>query len=78
MEFDNEHGNHLDFFQCVFIPFCRGAAIDQNTFWSLIRMQNEFLHNIQHVKIHGLSDIEIELHIGNDSKYGEDYSNIIR
>jgi hypothetical protein len=41
-------------------------------------MQNEFLHNIQHVKIHGLSEIDIELHLGNDCDYREDYSNTIR
>jgi hypothetical protein len=49
MEYFNEHGNHPVLSQCVFVPFGRGAAIDQNTFCSLIRMYNEFLHNIQNV-----------------------------
>jgi hypothetical protein len=35
-------------------------------------MQNEFLHNVKHVEIHGLSDINIELHLGNDSEDVED------
>jgi hypothetical protein len=77
MEFVNEHGNHPILYQCVFFPFGRGAVIDQNTLCSLIRMQHEFLHNIQHVKIHGLSDIYIEFHLDNDSEDGEDYSNTI-
>jgi hypothetical protein len=55
MEFVNEHGNHPILSQCVFIPFGRGAAIDQSTFCSFIRMQNEFLHIIRHVEIHGLA-----------------------
>jgi hypothetical protein len=38
----NEHGNHPVLSQCVFVPFGRGAAIGQNTFCSLIRMQNDF------------------------------------
>jgi hypothetical protein len=41
-------------------------------------MQNKFLHNIQHIEIHGISDIDIERHIGNDNDDGEDYSNTIR
>jgi hypothetical protein len=40
-------------------------------------MQNEFLHNIQHVEIHRLADIDVELHISNDSNNGEDFSNTI-
>jgi hypothetical protein len=78
MEFVNEHGNHPFLSQRVFITFGRGDAIDQNTFCSLIRMQNEFLHNIKHVEIHRLADISAELHIGNDIDDGEDYSNTIR
>jgi hypothetical protein len=53
MEYVNEHGNHPVLSQCVFVPFGHGAVLDQNTFCSLIFMQNEFLHNIKHVKIHG-------------------------
>lgn len=49
VEFVNEHGDHPILSQCVFVPFGRGAAIDQPTFCSPITMQNEFLHNIQHV-----------------------------
>jgi hypothetical protein len=49
MEYVNEHGNHPVLSQCVFVPFRRGASINQNTFCSIIWMQNEFLHNIQHV-----------------------------
>jgi hypothetical protein len=41
-------------------------------------MQNEFLHNIKHVEIHGLSDIDIELHLGINDQYGKDYANSIR
>jgi hypothetical protein len=41
-------------------------------------MQNEFLHNIKHVELHGLADIYIEFHLGNDSDDGEDYSSSIR
>jgi hypothetical protein len=59
MEYVNYHGNHLVLSQCVFVPFGCGAAIDQNTFCSLIHMQNEFLHNVKHVKIHGLSSVDI-------------------
>jgi hypothetical protein len=40
MEFINEHGNHPALSKCVFVPFGRGAAIDQSTFYSFIRMQN--------------------------------------
>jgi hypothetical protein len=70
MDFVNEHGNHPVLSQCVFIPFgC--AAINQNMFCSLISMQHEFLHNIKHVEIHGLSDIYLEHNIGNDTEYGE-------
>jgi hypothetical protein len=41
-------------------------------------MQNEFLHNIKHVGLHGLDDIDIECHLGNNSDDGEDYSSSIR
>jgi hypothetical protein len=61
-----------------FFSFGHGAAIDQNTFCSLIPIQNEFLHNIKHVEIHGLSDIDIELHLGNACDNEEGYSNTIR
>jgi hypothetical protein len=56
MEYVNEHGNHPVLSQCVFVSFGYGAAIEQNTFCSLIPIQNEFLHNIKHIEIHGLSD----------------------
>jgi hypothetical protein len=49
MYFVNKHGNHTILSQCVFVPFGKGAAIDQPTCCSLIRMQNKFLHNIQQV-----------------------------
>jgi hypothetical protein len=78
MECVNEHGNHPILSQCVFVPFGRGAAIDQHTFCSLICMQNDFLHNIQHVEIHGLADIDICKHLGNNIDDGEDTSNSIR
>jgi hypothetical protein len=78
MEYVNEHGSHPVLSQCVFPSFGRGAAIDQNTFCSLIRMQNEFLHNIKHVEIHGLSDIDIEIHLCINDEDGEDYANFIR
>jgi hypothetical protein len=78
MEYVNEQGNQPVLSQCVFIPFGRGATIDQNTFCSLIRMQNEFLHNVKHIEIHGLSDINVELHLVTDSDDGEDYANSIR
>jgi hypothetical protein len=41
-------------------------------------MQNEFLHSIKHVEIHGLSYIDIELHLGIDNDEGEDYTHSIR
>jgi hypothetical protein len=41
-------------------------------------MQNEFLHSIKHVEIHGLSNIDIELHLGINDEDGEDYANSIR
>jgi hypothetical protein len=41
-------------------------------------MQNGFPHNIKHVEIHGLSDIDIELHLGINNEDGEDYANSIR
>jgi hypothetical protein len=77
IEFVNEHGNHPVLSQCVFVPFGRGTSIDPPTFCSLIRMQNEFLHYIQHIKIHGLADIDIDRHLGNDIDDGEDISNSI-
>jgi hypothetical protein len=54
MEYVNDHGNHPVLSQCVLIPFGHSAMIDQNTFYSLIHMQNEFLHNAKHIDIHGL------------------------
>jgi hypothetical protein len=78
IEFVNKNGNHPVLSHCVFVQFGYGAAIDQNTFCSFICMQNKFMHNIKHVKIHGLSDIDIELHLENDCDNGEDYSNITR
>jgi hypothetical protein len=71
MEYANDHDNRSVLSKCVFVPFVpfgRGAAIDQNTFRSLIRMQNEFLHNVKHVKIHGLFDIDTELRRGTGNK----------
>jgi hypothetical protein len=78
MEYVNKDGNHPVLSWFVFVPFGRGASIDQNTLCSLIRMQNEFLHNIQHVELHGLANIDIKFHLGNDSSNGEDYSRSIR
>jgi hypothetical protein len=78
MEYVNKRRNHPALSQCVFVPFGRGASIDQNTFCSLIRMQNEFLHNIKHAELHVLADIDIEFHLGNESDDGEDYSSSIR
>jgi hypothetical protein len=52
-------------------PFGRGSAIDQDTFSSFIPMQNEFLHHVHHVDIHGLADIDIERHVDNDMDNGE-------
>jgi hypothetical protein len=77
MEFVNEHDNHPLLSQCVFVPFGRGAAIDPDTFCSFIRMQNEFLHNVHHVEIHGLADIDIDRHLGHDLDNGEDTTNSI-
>jgi hypothetical protein len=71
MEYANEYDNHPVFSQCVFVPFGRGAAIYQNTFCSLMCMQNEFLYSVKHLEIHGLSNINVELHLGNESKDGE-------
>jgi hypothetical protein len=51
MEYVNEHGNHPVLSQCIFVPFRRGASINQNTFCSLIWMQTEFLHNMLQVKM---------------------------
>jgi hypothetical protein len=78
VEFVNEHGNHPILSYCVFVHFDRGAAIDQPTFCSLIRMQNKSLHNTRHVEINGLADIDIDRHLGNDIDDGEDISNSIR
>jgi hypothetical protein len=78
IEFLNEHGNHPILSQCVFIPFGRGAAINPPTFCSLIRIQNELVHNIQHVEMHRLADIDIDRHLGNNIDDGEDISNSIR
>jgi hypothetical protein len=75
MEYVNKHGNRPVLSQCGLVPFGYGATIDQNTFCSLIRIQNEFLHNVKHIEIHGLSDIDIELHLGIDNDDGEDYAN---
>jgi hypothetical protein len=61
-----------------FRPFGRGAAIDQNTFLSLIRMQNEVLHNVKDVEIHGLFCIDKEQHMGTATDDSEDYTNTIR
>jgi hypothetical protein len=78
MEYVNKHGNRPVLSPCVFDPFGNGAAIDQNTFCSLSRMHNEFLHNVKHVEIHRLSDIDIELHLGIDNDDGEYYAKLIR
>jgi hypothetical protein len=59
MEYINERGNHTVLCQCVFVPFGRCASINQTTFCSLIRKKNDSLHNIQHVELHGLADIDI-------------------
>jgi hypothetical protein len=78
MEYVNEHGNHPVLSHCVCVPFGHGASIDQNTVCSLIRMQNECIHNIKHVELHGFADIDIEFHLGSDSEDGKDYSSSIR
>jgi hypothetical protein len=76
MEFVNEHGDHSILSQCAFIPFGRESVIDQSTFCSFIRMQNDFLHNVHHVEIHCLADIFVErLNNMDDSEY---ISNSIR
>jgi hypothetical protein len=75
MEFVNEHGNHPIISQCVFVSFGRGAAIDPPTFCSLIHIQNEFLHNIQHIEIHGLADIYIDRHLVKNMENGQVISN---
>jgi hypothetical protein len=78
IEFINEHGNHHSLSQCVFVPFGGGAAIHQLSSCSLIRMQNEFLHNIQYLESHDLADIDIDRQLGIDIDGGEDISNSIR
>jgi hypothetical protein len=80
MELVNKHGNHPILSQYVFVPFGRGAAIDQYTVCSFIRMQNNFLHNFRHVEIYVLADIDkdIERYMGNDMDDGEDISNSIQ
>jgi hypothetical protein len=40
-------------------------------------MQNIFLHNIRHVEIHELADIDIDRHLGNDMDDSEDISHSI-
>jgi hypothetical protein len=40
-------------------------------------MPIEFLHNIQHVVIYGLAEIDIDRHLGNDMDDGEEISNSI-
>jgi hypothetical protein len=77
MKFVNVHGNRPILSQCVFVPFGRGAAIEPPTFCSMIRIKNDFMYNIQHVEIHGLADIDIDRHLGNDIDDGEDISNSI-
>jgi hypothetical protein len=67
MEYVNKHEYRPLLSQCVFVPFRRGASIDQNTFCSLIWIQNDFLHNVKHAELHGLADIDIEFHLINDS-----------
>jgi hypothetical protein len=74
----NEHGNHPLLSQCVFILVGRGYTIDHSSFCSFIRTQNEFMHNIHLVEIHGRSDIDIERHFGNNMDDGEYISNSIR
>jgi hypothetical protein len=49
MDFVNKHVNRPILSQCSYVPFGRGAAIDEPNLCSLIRMQNKFMHNIQHV-----------------------------
>jgi hypothetical protein len=76
-EFGNEQGNHPILLTCVFVPFGRGAAIDQDTCCSLIDIHHELLHNVHHVEIHGLADIDIDRHLGHDLDDGEDLTNSI-
>jgi hypothetical protein len=64
MEFVNEHDTYPIFFLCVFLPFGHGAAIDKGTLISLVCMQCEFLHNIQHIEIHDFANIDLEHHFG--------------
>jgi hypothetical protein len=78
MEFVNEHGDHPLLSQRVFVPFGRGEAIHQDTFCSFIRMHYELLHNVRHIEIHGLADIDIDRHLGHDLDDGEDTKNSIR
>jgi hypothetical protein len=61
-----------------FCTFEHGEAIDHMALCSLIHMQKDFHRNIKHVEIHGLSDIDIELHLGTSNNDGEYYAHSIR
>jgi hypothetical protein len=51
MEYLNENGCHPILSSKVFLPFGTSAAIDNETFHKLIRMQNEHLRNTKHVDV---------------------------
>jgi hypothetical protein len=64
MAYFNENDSHPILFSKVFLPFGRVTSIDNSTFKKLIRMQNEHLYKIRHIKIHDMCNIDKEVSMG--------------
>jgi hypothetical protein len=77
IEYFNENGSHSIFSSKFFLPFGKSAAIDNETFRKLIRMQNKYLHHTKHVELHHLCHIGKDISLGYDTT-GELISSTIR
>jgi hypothetical protein len=61
MEYFNENGSHPLLSSKVFLPFVKSAAIDNNIFRKLIRMQNEYICYTKHAEMHNLCHIDKDI-----------------
>jgi hypothetical protein len=58
MEYFSENGCHPILSSKGFLPFGKSAAIGNETFRKLIRIQNEHRHDTKHVEMHHLCHID--------------------
>jgi hypothetical protein len=77
MGYFNDNGSHPILSSKVSLPFDKSAAIDNETFCKLIRMQNEHICHTKHVEMHSLCHIDKEISVGYDTT-GESISSMIR